>query len=684
MMNLFSIGRDVKNKRVKKSTRKPIIISKIGSSGIAYGLAGSTISRTSFEKSEYNLGEVAKVMDIEAYVRQAFDKHVELAMKEGYEISSRSEDATKYIKKRLREMAESSDLTFDMLLRTIMQNLVAYSNAFIVKVRDLARSSGMPIRKMIGEPLIPIAAYFPLDPTSIQIKRNYHGKVLRYQQKIPGNPHAPEFRPENMIHIYYDRKVGFAFGTPYIIPTLDDIRSLRRMEENIEMLISQHLFPLYQYIVGTEENPAETYDDGTTEVDVIKDQIENMPTEGSIVTPERHTIHNLGAEGKALEASKYLIYFEKRVLAGLGMSEIALGRGGTANRATASVIDKMMQDRCKDFQDVTEGFVNEYMFKELLFEGGFTIDEAEDNFVKLKFKEIDIDSMLKVENHSVFKYEHDAITETEVRELLGHDPITEEQRADMYFERVAKPKAIIMAIDEPYTAEAKAGGAIKKVSKEEKKKRDTANREKPTNQHGTKPAKTRQKKDELLEETLEDIQEIKDKENEKRVLLISQLSKKLLHYWRLTQQDVIDYIKELRLNEDENWKDITVDNFNIIFALTKDSVVENTLPYIMNAFRFGAEAAFPKMNKESKLISIDPEFLKDRVEECTQELLKDLGEQLIKYVNTPGPRLLGLIPTIVGVFDALRYKIDLISSNEVKKAYNFGYTLAMEEKAKEG
>jgi len=610
-MNLFSVSSTIADRPRKYSIkfRRPVISTKIGSTGIVYGASGNTISRSGFQKSEYNLGEVSKVIDVEAYVRQAFGKHTELCLKEGYEIASRNEEATVYIRKRLREIADVSNMTFDMLLRGIIQNLVAYSNSFVVKVRNIKKSSGQPIRRMAGEPLQPIAAYFNLDPTSVQIKRSYHGKPLQYLQMVPGNPFSPKFRPEDIVHIYYDRKEGLAFGTPYIIPTLDDIRSLRRMEENIEMLIVQHLFPLYHYKVGTEENPAELYDDGTTEVDIIKEEIENMPTEGSIVTPERHEITNLGAQGKALEATGYLEYFEKRVLAGLGMSEIALGRGGTANRATAATIDKMMQDRCKDFQDVAEAFVNEFIFKELLYEGGFMIDETEDNFVKIKFREIDIDSMLKVENHSVFKYEHNSITETELRELLGKDPVSDEQRPDMYFERVDKPKAIIMAIDEPYTAEAKASGAVKKVSKEEKKKRETTNREKPANQHGSKPARTRSKTD--ISDSIERI---------------------LAHLWYLTQLDVIDLVGDL-----DNFSDLTLDRLKPIANITYNDAITRVEGFKINSKEFDVGI---------------------------RDILNDLGDYLCAIAKKIADKN-EVTYKISGVFGALRYRLKKLSETVI-------------------
>jgi hypothetical protein len=613
-MNLFSISNVFADKtKINFSKKKPVIASRVSNAGVAYGVLGPTQSRTSFQVAEYNLGEISKVMDIESYVRQAFNKHVELCMKEGYDISSRDEEATKYIKRRLKEIAEVSGLTFDMILRSTVQNLVAYSNAFMVKVRDFSRSSGMPITRIAGPTLPPVAAYFPMDPTSMRIKRDFHGKVLKYWQRVPGNPIMPQFIPENIIHIYYDKKEGFAFGTPYIVPALDDIRSLRRMEENVEMLLTQHLFPLYQYIVGTETAPAEIYEDGTSEVDVIKNQIEKMPTEGSIVTPERHEIRNLGAEGKALDASNYLKYFERRVLAGLGVSDVALGRGDTSNRATATTVDKAMTDRCKDFQDVVETFINEYMFKELLYEGGFIIDETEDTFVKLKFREIDIDFMLKVQNHSVFKYEHHAITETEMREEISRDPVSEEQRGEMYAEVVQQPTLEAETESAMKIAGAKAVERSRIMTasglgKGAAGKKSTNNRQKPTNQHGTKPARTAAKKD------------------------YEKLAAMLDHLWHVTKLDIVDMV-----NDQDSWKNATPEKFKPIILLTYDAI-----------------------NKQVAGLNIDQNQFDSKI----KGVFADLSDLLCRSINNTD--LKGeLVYKISGVFESLRFKLNDLSESVI-------------------
>ena len=716
MFNLLSKSEiTIKDKPKKNQVLKPGRIKKLQYPGNVYSIAstlGYTMgTRGIFQKCEHDLGEVAKVMDIEAYARQAFNKHAEQCLKEGYKIVSKNIDATEYITRRIHEIGEASGRTFDSLLRGIITNIVSFSNCFVVKKRDRNASSGEVRRGWDGERIEPVAGYFILDPTSIQIKRNIHGTVKKYRQVLPGVGKYPQFAPIDMVHMFYDRKEGFAWGTPYIIPVLDDIRTLRRMEENVEMLTLSHLFPLFQYIVGTEEHPAEVYDDGTTEVDVIKEEIENMPTEGSIVTPERHDIKTLGAEGKALDVTKYLKHFEARVLAGLGISEIALGRGDTANRSTAVSIDKGLQDRRKDFQDVIEGSVTEHLFKELLLEGGFKLDETEENMVKLVFNEIDLETQIKAENHAVFKYEHDIVTESETREMLGKDPFTEEQRTDLYFEHVTKPKAIILAVDEPYTAEAKAGGAIAKVSKEEKKKKETVERNQPSNQHGRKMAKTKSKKDELLKEAVGDIKrlsyadeymeiidglhgEIKSEDIEQErtynPVLIMKLKSDIQHCWKMTKDDVLDYVRETYIEENRNFRDFTPEKLKMILFLTKDPVVKKSGIYVFKALSDGVKRAAKDAGRESVKLSFDPgakyQYLNERIEYYTTSLLSDLGAQLIKNINpdfSDDKDLKGIrgkaISIVVGVFDALEYRLNFTAHTEIMKAYNFGYALAMRD-----
>jgi len=78
-------------------------------------------------------------------------------------------------------------------------------------------------------------------------------------------------------------------------------------------------------------------------------------------------------------------------------------------------------------------FIRINIFNEILFEGGFdpledTTGSSASDRCFLKFKEIDVDTQVKKENHIIQKYVNNLISLDEARLLLGLDPsINEEQ-----------------------------------------------------------------------------------------------------------------------------------------------------------------------------------------------------------------------------------------------------------------
>jgi lysophospholipase L1-like esterase len=67
-------------------------------------------------------------------------------------------------------------------------------------------------------------------------------------------------------------------------------------------------------------------------------------------------------------------------------------------------------------------FFNSFIIKELLMEGGYDPVLNPDQVVEFKFNDNDVDVMIKKEVHAIYKYEHNAITEDEMREELGNSP----------------------------------------------------------------------------------------------------------------------------------------------------------------------------------------------------------------------------------------------------------------------
>lgn len=438
-----------------------------------------------FEEPEYDFSEITSAYNTEGYVRQAVDKYIEMMFKADWDFVSKNPNAVEYVRMRFTLMAEATQIPTNQLFIEIAEDLVKYCNVIVAKARakDALPFQGMNVMG-VGDSL-PVGGYFPLNLNGMKVKRDKFGTIKGWQQEVEGQDKPTKFKPEDIVHIYYKREKGRTFGTPWLLPALDDIRALRQVEENVLRLVYRNLHPLWHVQVGSEQEGLGGEPD---EVDAVRMEVENMDVEGGMVTTERVKVSSI-ASNQIIDAKEYLKHFEQRAFTVLGVSELMMGRGGTASRSTGDNLSSDFKDRIKAMQKVMATFVNEFMVKEILMEGGFDPVLNPDDKVEFRFNEIDMDSKIKLENQAVFLYEHNAISEDEMRELIGRDPIDDgEGRAKMHLQMVTIAQATAMAALAPTPA---AGGSSASASGD-KKKKATDNKTKPTNQHGTKPSPKKQ------------------------------------------------------------------------------------------------------------------------------------------------------------------------------------------------
>jgi len=590
-----------------------------------------------FEQPEYDMAEVGRIRDVESYVQRAFSQKEGLMFKEGWELVGKNPKTIQYIKSRFEQISAVTSFPMFSVIVGLGEDLIGFSNAFLVKVRNINASGGRT-RRVVGKQtaLEPVAGYFPVPVSTMRFKRSDTGKLLRYRQELP-NGKSKEFSPDDVIHIYFHRKKGFLVGTPVLIPVKDDIRALRRIEENIELLVYQHLFPLYHYKVGTENAPAKEYADGTREVDAVKQQIEIMPAEGMIVTPERHEVKAIGAEGRALRAEGYLQHFKQRIFAGLGVSSIDMGESDTSNRSTADTLSRNIVDDVKHYQCTLETFINEYIIKELLLESTFADPTSEDNMVYLRFTEIDVDAKIKVENHAINSFNSNAITHGELRRIFGQEPLTEDGWADTFWERIEKQKALIQAVDEPYSNSAKAAAG--------KRAQGAANAAQgvvtPSNQHGTKTGPEKRKSSFTIGNMVDS--------NNRITKLYSDL-----------RDNALASIAHGSFKDD--W-------FKQLALATGTMMYDKMAPLVRLDFRNGFKET--KGDIESANLAGPIKVLEARVQRIVNRYVETLINRVLGATNqsdTPEDRSI----KVAAVFDALHARSMFIYESERNKARNYG------------
>jgi hypothetical protein len=500
MVNPVYINQPIKGKDIQLSvqTGKSTDIrqalesrSKILGRARGYEFAGpssflGSSNKNRFSQPIYDLSEIARASDIEPYISQSIRKHREQILKEGFTVTGSDDELVKYINQRLFEISLVTGITTDQWVRELVTNLVTYHNAYLIFRRDKDRSSGKPY-KLYGKLINPIAGVFVGDPTTMEVSVDKYGTPKKWRQVIDGIHDSDtkierEYNVEDVVHITMDKKTGFTFGTPYLLPVLDDIRALRKLEEVAIVVSSKEAFPLYHYKVGTENRPAIYYEGGSNEVDQAHTAVAGLPSQGYIVTSERHEIALVSRQGSALDLSPYLAYFEARVVAGLRLSPLDLGRGGGFSRGTASNLNKSLQDAAQDYQQVISDCLSNFVILPLLLEGIYDI--VPDNIVKFHFPTIDREEERAKQNQGLQLYLGNVITSAEFRKTyLNRQPLAESEKEDTNLHQQTQAQMQIASLKQQQTAQSNLG---EKATTN--KARNTAQ---PTNQSGTKQASSR-------------------------------------------------------------------------------------------------------------------------------------------------------------------------------------------------
>lgn len=425
--------------------------------------------RGNWFKPEYDFEEIQIVQDVDSYTARAIKKKIDRLLIAGWDFVGMRDEPVNYIKQRIAFMEIATNKPFVLLISETASDLVRFGNSMWIKTRDKERSPGNIRTDIRMVELEPVAGYHIIPFETLEFKTAKNGEHKKIMQNLQ-NGETLEFFPVDTIHFYTNRKPGFSVGTPELFPALDDIALLRRLEENVEDLVENNLFPVFHYRIGNDNFPERYGPDGVKESDVVKQTIEYMPPGAIYVSDHRHEITAIGSESKALVIDSYLDYFKKRVFAALGVSPIDMGEA-SANRSTASTLSKGMLMDVEALQYILKTFIDFYVINELLLEGGFNVlDESER--VYIQFGVIDKEERIAFENHQVQMFMNNSITQNELRKVLRLRPMIEADQEDTFFERYTKPLAELKSFG--FTNEP-TGSASASNSKQN-----------PSNQHGTR------------------------------------------------------------------------------------------------------------------------------------------------------------------------------------------------------
>jgi len=517
--------------------------------------------RSNFEEIPYDLTEIVRAEDTDSYVAKSFNEHTQLIMREGFAIKSQDEETERYCNIRMKEIQILTGISPTALLRKIARSVVRYCNAYVVKSRVPAPCIGKTYR-MNNRDLDPIVGLFVADPLTISILRDHRGRPKMYKQFVPETNGVRFWSPEDVIHISYNHRAGFPYGTPWIIPSLDDVRFLRRFEEHADILGGNFAQPFIVWKIGTDAMPTMVNPEtGESETALVKREIQRLAQEGIAIVGHRHNPEALNTSDSGVNLVPYLEYLKDRVVSGVGLSSISLGQGGTANRATATHLMQVAINRCKDIQEVIADKISSTLLFELQLDSGKSFSVANEAY--FEFAEIDVEAQQSRENHATALFQAGAMTHTELRREMNLNPFSEEDknddfiawgdrknRADLEAQKELSLEPQLEMQEKTAKMSAATGLAKSKSSPSSSgngSKKSIANKNQPSNQYGTKKTKTKVTKNDA----------IKNVNLEQSILINSLLNKdNLKNNQKIISKTFDKYLDKITLMVDDLTRDI--------------------------------------------------------------------------------------------------------------------------------
>ena len=523
----------------------------------------------------------------------------------------------------------------DILLQQVADDLVMYSNAFLVKSRTELTNIGGLQAKGLYDPK-PVGGYFRIDPATMQIKVDKYGQVKQYQQQVGQN--TAKFKPTDVIHIFVDKQGGELFGTPRVVAALEDVKLLRKIEGETLTLIYRYAIPLYQMKIGLPEQGFMATD---KEIDEAKQEVQKLANDGLLVTNERTEFISIGAQGAALDTSKYLEYWRKRVLAALHLSEAQVGSGGA--KQDADSMEEQAHDLVKWYQHALQTFIEEKILNELLIEGGYNPYMNEQDICHFTFNEINIEAQVKMQTHWLNMFQGNLVTMEEARQGIGlrADNIDESR---LYQNMIQTPAQLALVDAKVSATGTNSGSANTGTSGPSKtvasgSQKSTASKVQPSNQHGTTSMKIKEGLN-LAESTDKNIADWKKN--------FPSIYKK----YSAMRNEVVEYGSKS----------------DIALPLTRDTIVKELVNKIaVEADKGVAKALRDSGKKPDHIRDVPMGQLTNYVEDTVTKMFKDIKKRL-KQADGPAGR--------EEAFNAVEYRLRFLCEKIMPKAYWFGYAKA--------
>lgn len=343
------------------------------------------------------------------------------------------EEQVKYLQNRLNKMSLEAGEHWKSIIQMAILDLLKVGTAVLIKQRgnNNEKRSLYKSRTSAVAQLIPadILAFEPFEKDNVMVGWKLDNSIklpLKKSGNLKGGfVNTPSYADvfisnADLLVLTYRKGPDSFYGVGMGFAALEDINLLRGLEQVITIMIKKFAMPTMHHTV---ERPPGFVGSLQAEINNANALWARSGPDAVIVTPANHSIKVVGSESQAMRAEGYIKQTTARACASMGLNPYALGfESGTIGSDKAT--KEMMLNRVRSIQVELANNLEMFLINELLWEGGFDPYNNSEDRVRLQFTEIDMDTIIKSQNHAADLFQKEAISHGELRQHLEKDEKT--------------------------------------------------------------------------------------------------------------------------------------------------------------------------------------------------------------------------------------------------------------------
>jgi len=414
----------------------------------------SNTSKSTIVTNQIDYTKVDDYYKMESYFSRSVERQIETLMRNGYDFVTDDPEMYQVVHRDLAYMQWAAGKSLNQTISAMAKNLLKHG---FVMVEKQKKRKEMPFEQADGSTLgkrtpklsnvriiSPLNLQYYVDPNGFIVGVTEQGSQPWKSSQSAGGGSGPGILRRDMAIGFISDPGDDLFPDPPCWQILNDIMTLRSLEETVELIGYQFGSPMLHNKVGTLEEPA-----GQGEVQELHNAIVSMAPNGMISTDHRVAIAAVKIQENIPDLMPAIDHFKTRVMIGAGSSSLSTGESGTANRATGESLDDALIDRCKLVASVIEDMFTYSIIPDILISNGYIEDEffTEDGDMKVKmvFHEMKLEKEIQKINSIIVQWQGNLLSFEEARKEMMKVPVVDPSR--LYVNVVQIPLAQAALVD---------------------------------------------------------------------------------------------------------------------------------------------------------------------------------------------------------------------------------------------